>query len=41
MGIDIEERVKTLETEFRVTREELHQILLELRTYIMEAQSPF
>lgn len=39
--MDMEERVKTLETEFQVTRDELRQILLDLRTYLMEAQTPF
>ncbi len=36
----IEERLKTLEDEFQTTREELRQILLDIRTYLMEALSP-
>ncbi len=39
--MDIEERVKTLEAEFQITKEELKQILLDIRAYIMEAQTPF
>ncbi len=39
MGID--ERLKTLEDEFQTTKEELRQILLDIRTYLMEMQTPF
>ncbi len=38
--MDIEERLKTLEEEFQATKEELQQILLDIRTYLMEAQTP-
>ncbi len=37
----MEERVKTLETEFQIAKEELRQILLDIRTYLMEAETPF
>ncbi len=39
--MDTDERVKMLETEFQTTRDELRQILMDIRTYIMEVQSPF
>ena len=35
-----EERLKALETEFQETKEEIKQILLDIRTYVMEAESP-
>ncbi len=35
-----EERLKALETEFRETKEEIKQILLDIRIYLMEAESP-
>ena len=38
--MDTEERVKALEDEIQATREELQQILLEIRAYVMEAQNP-
>ena len=38
--MDTEERVKALEEEIRVTKEELQQILLDIRTFQMEAQTP-
>ncbi len=38
--MDIDERVKVLETEFQTTREELRQILLDIRTYLMGANTP-
>ena len=38
--MDTEERVKVLEDEFHKTREELRQILLDIRTFLMEAQTP-
>ena len=37
---DIEERLEALEAEFRATKEELQQILLDIRTFQMESQSP-
>ncbi len=39
--MDTEERMKTMEAEFQITKEELKQILLDIRAYIMEAESPF
>ena len=38
--MDTEERVKALEDEIRETKEELQQILLDIRAYVMEAQNP-
>ena len=38
--MDIESRIKTLEEEIRTTKEELNFILLDIRTYIMEADTP-
>ena len=38
--MDTEERVKALEDEFRETKEELQQILLDIRAFVMEAQNP-
>ncbi|MFC1869708.1 hypothetical protein ACFLYE_00380 [Chloroflexota bacterium] len=38
--MDTEERIKALEDEFRETKDELCQILLDIRAYIMEAQNP-
>jgi len=38
--MDIEERIKALEDEFQVTKEELKQILLDIRTFLMEVQTP-
>jgi len=38
--MDIEARVKALEDEFKVTKEELQQILLDIRTFQMETQTP-
>ena len=38
--MDIEERVKVLEEDFKTTKEELQQILLDMRAYVMEAQNP-
>ena len=35
-----EDRLKALQDEFQETRDELKQILYDIRTYIMEAQSP-
>ena len=37
---DIEKRLKVLEEEFQATKEELQNILLDIRTYLMEAQTP-
>ena len=38
--MDDENRLKALEEEFQETQEELKQILLDIRTYLMEALSP-
>jgi hypothetical protein len=35
-----EEKIKALEDEFQPTREELKQIMLDIRAVIMEATSP-
>ena len=37
---DIESRIKALDDEFQETQEELKQILLDIRTYLMEALTP-
>jgi hypothetical protein len=38
--MDTESRIKALEDEFHETEEELKQILLDIRTYLMEALTP-
>lgn len=38
--MDIDERIKTLKDEFQPLQEELKDILYDIRTWIMEAQSP-
>lgn len=38
--MEIEERVNILETQFRATREELRELLLEIHVQLMEAQTP-
>ena len=38
--MDTESRIKVLEDDLRETKEELKQILLDIRTYLMEAQTP-
>lgn len=38
--MNVEERTKSLEEEFQKTKEELDQILLDIRTYILEVQNP-
>ena len=38
--MDPESRIKALEDELQETKEELKQILLDIRTYLMEAQTP-
>lgn len=35
-----EDRLKALQDEFQTTRDELKQILYDIRAYIMEAQTP-
>ena len=39
--METEERVKALEAEFQTYKAELRQILLDLRTHMMEVQTPF
>ena len=38
--MEIENRIIALEEEIRTTKEELSLILLEIRTYVMEADTP-
>jgi hypothetical protein len=38
--MDTESRIKALEDELHETEEELKQILLDIRTYLMEALTP-
>jgi hypothetical protein len=38
--MDTEDRIKALEEEFQETKEELKEILLDIRTYLMEALTP-
>ncbi|HEY90225.1 MAG TPA: hypothetical protein G4O07_00150 [Dehalococcoidia bacterium] len=38
--MEMEERVRALEDEFRTTADEIKQILLDIRTFLMEADSP-
>jgi hypothetical protein len=38
--MDTESRIKALEDEFKETKEELRQILLDIRTYLMESLTP-
>jgi hypothetical protein len=38
--MDTESRRKALEDEFQETQEELKEILLDIRTYLMEALTP-
>lgn len=38
--MDIEERLVTLEKEFMAFKEELKELLLDIRGYLMEAQNP-
>ena len=38
--MDAESRIKALEEEFQKTHGELKQILLDIRTYLMEARTP-
>jgi len=40
MEKNVEERIKALEDEFQATRAELNQILLDIRSRLMEAQTP-
>ena len=39
--MDTENRLKVLEDEFQETKDELVQILYDIRSYIMEAHNPF
>ena len=38
--MDTEERIKVLEDDFNETKQELRQMLYDIRTWIMEAESP-
>ena len=38
--MDTESKIKALEDEVKSLKEELNEILLDMRTYIMEAQTP-
>lgn len=38
--METEERLKELEDEFQVTKDELKKILLDIRAFLMEAQNP-
>jgi hypothetical protein len=38
--MDTDSRIKALEDEFQKTQEELKKILLDIRTYLMEARTP-
>ncbi len=38
--MDAEERMKSLEDEFMEEKEEIQKILLEIRAFLMETQSP-
>ena len=38
--MDIENRIKELEEEVQTTKEELQHLLLDIRNYLMSAQSP-
>jgi hypothetical protein len=38
--MDADSRIKALEDEFQKTQEELKKILLDIRTYLMEARTP-
>ena len=38
--MDTENRLKALEDEFQEAKEELQHILLDMRTYLMEAETP-
>jgi len=38
--MDTESRLKALEEEYQAVKEELQHILLDMRTYLMEAETP-
>jgi len=38
--MDIQERMEAIETDLQKTKEEIQDILLDIRTYLMEVQSP-
>ena len=38
--MDTESKIKALEDELQETKDELKDILLDIRTYLMEAQTP-
>jgi hypothetical protein len=38
--MDLENRINELDTEFQETKDELKEILFDIRTYLMEALTP-
>lgn len=38
--MDIQERIKAIEEDLQQTKDELQDILLDIRTHLMEVQSP-
>jgi hypothetical protein len=38
--MDRDKKIEEIEAEFRETRDELREILFDIRTYLMEAQTP-
>ena len=38
--MDLENRINKIDTELKETKDELQEILFEIRTYLMEASSP-
>ena len=38
--MDIQERLEAIETDLQQTKEEIQDILLDIRTHLMEMQSP-
>lgn len=38
--MELEDRIKTIEEDLQQTKDELQEILFDIRTYLMEVQSP-
>ena len=38
--MELEDRIKALEADFLETKEEIQQIMLDIRTFLMEVQTP-